>query len=429
MRFADRREAGQRLAARVAELGLSDPVVLALPRGGVPVGYEVARGLSAPLDVLVVRKIGAPAQPELGVGAIAEGGEPLLDEGMLARLGRSRAELEPTISREREEVERRVRRYRGDLPALDVRGRTIVIVDDGLATGSTARAALRSPRAREAARIVLAVPVCAAETAERLRAEAHDIVCVAAPVDFRAVGAWYDRFEQTPDEVVVALLREARQAAAPAVAEYPVRLVAAGMRLDADLAIPERARGIVAFAHGSGSGRHSPRNWAVAAALHQAGFATLLLDLLTAEEEQIDARTSELRFDIDLLAGRLVGALDWLGEQPLTRSLQAGLFGASTGAGAALIAAAERPDVVAAVVSRGGRPDLAAGALERVRAPTLLIVGERDEVVIGLNRQAAELLTAEHALEIVPGAGHLFEEPGALDEVARLAAAWLLRFF
>jgi dienelactone hydrolase len=196
--------------------------------------------------------------------------------------------------------------------------------------------------------------------------------------------------------------------------------------LEGDLVLPGAASGIVVFAHGSGSSRHSPRNRRVAATLNQAGLGTLLLDLLTPAEEQRDLVTAESRFDIDLLARRLVGAIDWL-RSDVSASLPIGRFGASTGAAAALVAAAARPDDVHAVVSRGGRPDLAAPVLPRVRAPTLLIVGGSDPVVLELNKQALELLQSEKQLVVVPGATHLFEEPGALDEVARLAADWFTR--
>jgi putative phosphoribosyl transferase len=198
--------------------------------------------------------------------------------------------------------------------------------------------------------------------------------------------------------------------------------------LSGDLALPQRASGVVLFAHGTGSGRHSPRNRYVAGELERAGMATLLLDLLTAEEEAADQATAELRFDIGLLATRLAAAMDWLAGDPRTRDLRVGLFGASTGAAAALVCAAERPAGVAAVVSRGGRPDLAASALERVRAPTLLVVGGLDRTVLALNREAAERLAGERQLEVVPGATHLFEEPGTLERVASLATAWFLRW-
>ena len=206
----------------------------------------------------------------------------------------------------------------------------------------------------------------------------------------------------------------------------PVRIPAGGCTLDADLAGPESPTGVVAFDHGSGSGRYSPRNREVAAALQEAGLATLLADLLTPEEEQADLRTGHLRFDIDLLAGRLVAIIEWLSEEATTTGLPVGLFGASTGGAAALVAAARHPEGVSAAVSRGGRPDLAGADLGAVRAPTLLIVGGRDDVVLGLNQQALGELTGEKRLEVVPGATHLFEEPGALQTVAGLARGWFL---
>ncbi|HEV8311218.1 MAG TPA: dienelactone hydrolase family protein [Methylomirabilota bacterium] len=207
-----------------------------------------------------------------------------------------------------------------------------------------------------------------------------------------------------------------------------VLVAASGHALPGSLRIPDGARGVVVFAHGSGSSRHSPRNRYVASVLVETGLATLLMDLLTPREEAIDATTGRLRFDIGLLAERLIGATDWLGAERETRDLRVGYFGASTGAAAALVAAAERPDRVDAVVSRGGRPDLAGAALARVKSPTLLIVGSRDLAVIGLNRDALTRLRAEARIEIIPGATHLFEEPGALEQVADLARLWLTRY-
>ena len=211
-------------------------------------------------------------------------------------------------------------------------------------------------------------------------------------------------------------------------AEETVRVATGRVTLEGNLGLPANAGGVVLFAHGSGSGRHSPRNRYVAERLRAAGLGTLLIDLLTEREEAIDAHTAHLRFDIGLLADRLVGAIDWLAADRRTAGLPIGLFGASTGGGAALVAAAQRPDRVAAVVSRGGRPDLAGAALPTVRTPTLLIVGGDDDVVITLNEQAlARLGSAVKELVIVPGATHLFEEPGKLEEVARLAADWFAR--
>jgi dienelactone hydrolase len=212
--------------------------------------------------------------------------------------------------------------------------------------------------------------------------------------------------------------------------EHFVSVSADSVKLEGNLVIPAGAQGIVLFAHGSGSSRHSPRNRYVASVLQQAGLATLLLDLLTAEEEEIDLRTRQLRFDIGLLATRLVGATDWLGHTPATQALKIGYFGASTGSAAALIAATQRPEVVSAIVSRGGRPDLAGAVLPQVKAPTLLIVGGHDFPVITMNEDALAQLhhAAAKRLEIVPRATHLFEESGTLEQVAMLASQWFQRY-
>lgn len=211
--------------------------------------------------------------------------------------------------------------------------------------------------------------------------------------------------------------------------EREVTIQVGRVALGGTLGVPEKAAGVVLFAHGSGSSRFSTRNRYVARVLRDAGIATLLLDLLSAAEEEVDNVTRHHRFDIAMLADRLVAAIDWLADEPATRALPVGLFGASTGGGAALVAAAERPARVAAVVSRGGRPDLAGDALPRVQVPTLLIVGERDEMVIELNERARDEMRGETKLVIVPRATHLFEEPGALEAVARLARDWFTSHF
>jgi dienelactone hydrolase len=212
------------------------------------------------------------------------------------------------------------------------------------------------------------------------------------------------------------------------IVRYAVRLPAGEVELDGDLALPPGARGIVVFAHGSGSSRHSPRNRQVAAAMQRAGYATLLMDLLTADEEEIDQHTRELRFDIPVLATRLSRAVDWLGGRPDTETLPIAIFGASTGAAAALVSAADRPDRVRLVISRGGRPDLAGEALSRVAAPTLMIIGGADPQVLQLNREAAARMGTHVDLRIVPGATHLFPEPGALEEIIDLAVLALDRY-
>jgi putative phosphoribosyl transferase len=426
MPFRDRREAGRRLAERLSGLRATSPLILGLPRGGVPVAYEVAKALGAPLDILVVRKLGVPFQPELGMGAVGEDGVRVLNADVLRQAGVTEAQLAQVEARERAEVEERAARLRGGRPAIPLRGRTAVIVDDGLATGGTARAAVRVARERGAARVILAVPVAPPETVAALRRDADDVVAVETPEPFFAIGGWYSDFSPTSDDEVIELLAQGgadrEVGGAGTGADREIVIPAESRQLAGHLTIPSGARGLVVFAHGSGSGRHSPRNQAVARALNDAGLGTLLFDLLSPEEEADRANV----FDIPLLAGRLGAATAWLLDQDDTRALPIGFFGASTGAGAALWAAAEPDSPVRAIVSRGGRPDLAGARLESVRAPTLLIVGGRDEAVLEMNRDAARHLTCEHRIEVVPGATHLFEEPGALEAVADLAARWFL---
>ncbi len=423
--FRNRREAGRRLAKALGSLRDEHPVVLALPRGGVPVAAEVARTLEAPLDVLVVRKLGLPFQPELGFGAIGEGGVRLLDGDLVRRARMTGSAVAEVEAHERRELDRRVHRYRGERAATPVAGRTVVIVDDGLATGASARAAVAVARARGARRVVVAVPVASPEAARLLAEEADRVVCLAEPEDFVAVGRWYQDFEQTSDEEVAALLAGDGDDPAPARGGVDRDITIPGeVRLEGRLVVPAAATGLVLFAHGSGSSRHSPRNRATAAALHTAGLGTLLFDLLTEEES---ARRQNV-FDIELLGTRLLAATEWTGQLPETAGLPIGYFGASTGGGAALWAAGSPGSRVGAVVSRGGRPDLAGERLPDVRCPTLLIVGGHDPEVLELNRQAASRLRCPHRVAVVPGATHLFEEEGAMDAVARLAGGWFEEF-
>ncbi len=427
--FTDRVAAGRRLAERLKHLHDQDVVVLGLPRGGVPVAFEVAEALDAPLDVIVVRKLGVPFQPELAMGAIGEGGARVLDDDVLAAIRITGEELQAVENHERAVLEARVVSLRKGRERVSLHGRTAVVVDDGIATGSTARVACQVARHLGAAKVILAVPVAPEETVRNLTGP-DEIVCVSTPRPFMAVGSHYSDFSPTSDDEVIALLDAARLRVqgrrsidAGADADVDVEIPVGPVTLGAHLYLPDPAAAVVLFAHGSGSSRHSPRNRFVASVLQQAGLGTLLLDLLDPQEELDRANV----FDIELLAGRLVAATGWLGRRSDAAGCRVGYFGASTGAGAALWAAAEAGSQVAAVVSRGGRPDLAGPRLAQVRAPTLLIVGGADRVVLELNRRARAQLRCESELAVVAGATHLFEEPGTLAEAADLACRWFVR--
>ena len=429
--FQDRADAGRRLARELDAYRDSDPVVLGLPRGGVAVAFEVARELNAPLDVILVRKLGVPSQPELALGAVGEDGVLVVNRDVLAATRLDPTEVRRLENAGRAELDSRTRRLRGDRPRVSLVDRVALVVDDGVATGATARAACQVARAHGARAVVLAVPVASRRTAADLREDLEDLVCLDTPHPFWAVGQVYRDFGQVSDAEVLDLLGRATWTPdSPAQPADPgpgtprdvlIPVAGASTPLAGILDVPPRPVGLVAFAHGSGSSRFSPRNHRVARVLRDAGLGTLLLDLLTEDEEG----DRSLVFDIGLLAERLAAACRWLRVQPGCRHLPLGLFGASTGAAAALSAAADPLLDVAAVVSRGGRPDLAAEHLPAVRCPTLLIVGGRDEAVLQLNRQAQSRMSGA-SLVVVPGATHLFEEPGALDRVAVLARDWFL---
>ncbi len=455
--FVDRIDVGRRLARRLERYRRTDAVILALPRGGVQVGFVVAERLGLPLDVLIVRKVGHPSNPEYGLGSVVEGLPPVMDRIRIAAAGLTEEDLAPAIERARQEVERLLRRYRAGRQLVELRGRIVILVDDGIATGGTMRSALEALRQSRPAKIVLAVGVSPPETFEELRHQVDELVCLSVPVPFSAVGQVYRRFDQVSDDEVVDLLRRSRsrltrEIAAPAepeplrrglsqasrtsggrfrrtpVSEAHVSIpLDANQQLSADLATSTTAGGVVVFAHGSGSGRASPRSREVARQLHQAGFGTLLIDLLTESEAAVDSRTQRYRFDVPLLGERLLVATDWLRVRPDTGALPIGYYGASTGGAAALLAAAARPTLVSALVLRGARTDLAGAAVQRVSAATLLIVGGDDLGIREMNERTLAELPGIRGLAIVPGASHLFSEPGALQKVARLTVAWFRR--
>lgn len=426
--FADRDDAGRRLAAELVKRSYDDPVVFALPRGGVPIAVEVAEALGAPLDLVMVRKVGAPMNPEVALAAVVEGDPPeIIVNEEVKRLSRADdAYLEQAAQAQITEMQRRRERYLGDRPRPDVTGKTAIVVDDGLATGTTMKAAITALRRRGAARVVVAVPVAPASEVPRLSEIADEVVVLYPDPHFRGVGGAYTDFHQLTDEETIGYLRRAwtvaGKGATGEILSRGVRIPPHG--LEGDLVVPPEPRGVILFAHGSGSSRLSPRNRQVAQRLNELGFATLLFDLLT-PEEAADRRNV---FDIDLLARRLLEAEAWVTAEPETADLPLGLFGASTGAAAALAAAAELGSRVGAVVSRGGRPDLAGPQLAEVTAPTLLIVGGADTQVLELNRQALAALGGEKLLRVIPGAGHLFEGPGELEAVTELAGAWFQHY-
>jgi putative phosphoribosyl transferase len=398
------------------------------------VAAEVARELQAPLDVIVVRKLGVPFQPELAMGAIGEGGARVVDAEVMRGAKVTRDDLAKVEAREREELQRRAQRFRAGREQVSLAGHVVVIVDDGVATGSTARAACQVARAQGAARIVLAVPVAPVGWQRRFTGVADELICIATPDPFWGISGFYADFSQIRDEEVLACLAEVGPTArdgsstaetpdpCPPAVEDEIQVPVGEVELAGWLTVPASTRGVVVLAHGSGCSGRSVRSQLVARLLNRASLATLLFDLLTPPEGVDRAK----RFDIDLLAARLGGATEWLRHQSRFADLPVGWLGTNTGAAAALQAAAEPDADTAAVVCRGGRPDLVVRRLCMVRAPTLLIVGGLDPVVLDLNRKALARLRCRSRLTVIPGVTHLFTERGALETATAVARAWFL---
>src|SRR5574337_675496 len=315
--FLDREDAGRQLAVALAHYRGAQPLVLAIPRGAVPIGRIVAEALDGELDVVLVRKLGAPGNLEFAIGAVDEQGAVLLNEDA-AQVGASDAYVRQIAQRELALIRARRACYRPGQPLVAVAGRTVIVVDDGLATGATMVAALKAVRAQGPARLVCAVPVAAADSLARVSALADEVVCLATPRPFHAVGSHYLDFGSVSDEEVVALLAApvAEEASVP-LTESPVRIPAGQVVLEGDLVSPPSPRGLVLFVHGSGSSRHSPRNRYVASVLNRRGFSTLLFDLLTPQED----RDTAARFDVPRLARRLDAAVQWARQQPALRDL------------------------------------------------------------------------------------------------------------
>lgn len=394
------------------------PLILAIPRGAVPMGRAIADALGGELDVALVHKLRAPYQPELANGSIDETGYVYLtDHARERELPRSYLETEKNV--QLTTLRRRRQQYTMMRPAISLKGRVVIIVDDGIATGSTMLAAIHLARAQKPAKLIVATAVAPRDTIVRIAPLVDDLVCLQTPDEFFAVGEFFRDFSQVTDDDVIALLNPQSSSDD----DPEVMIPADGYMLPGSLNIPAKATGIVLFAHGSGSSRRSPRNLAVAKILNSVHIGTLLFDLLTPDED-LDYQT---RFNIPLLTRRLLTATHWLAEGQ-GKGFHLGYFGASTGAASALMAAVELGSKVRCVISRGGRPDLAIKVLDRVQSPTLLLVGRKDSQVIELNQLAYERLACEKELSVIPGATHLFEEPGTLEEVARQAAVWCQKY-
>lgn len=421
--FHDREDAARQLAAALARYRGQTPLVLAIPRGGVPIGRIVADQLDGELGVVLVRKLGAPWDPELAVGAVDEEGTVMLNENA-PWAGADAAYVEREAQRQLELIRERRHRYGVGCSPAPARGRTVIVVDDGLATGATMIAALRAVRAQDPERLVCAVPLASTESRAEVARHADDVVCLATPTPFHGVGRHYRDFAEVDDDEVAAALGASPSHGQPST--QALRIAIDNVRVDGDLVVPPSPLGLVLSAHGERCGRESARNRFIALALQRHGIATLLMDLLTpAEDYDCEAQSC-----IALLTHRLQAVLHHAREDIGLKSLPVGLLGINASAAAGVAVAAQSPDEIVAVVSCGGRPDLAASqALSRVRTPTLLIIGGADEAMLELNRSAQAQMAPWGKLVAVPDATHSFEEPGALEQAAEHAAAWFARHF
>jgi putative phosphoribosyl transferase len=415
-KFRNRSEAGQKLSEKLRHLKPENPLILALPRGGIPVAAEIAKSLGAPLSLLLVKKVGVPWQPELAAGAVCEGLEPIFNKSVLAATGLTPEDLRQIVVEKRDEMDLQKEKFGLTDEDLDVRNKTVVLVDDGVATGSSLRMALVALRRLGPKKIVLAVPVGPRATLIGFQSKVDEVVSVLDPEDLLSVGFWYEDFNQVSEAEAIALFKRARGEQHPRFHTQPVAVLLDHAEVKGDLRYQDLCKAWVVFAHGSGSSHASPRNQRVAKTLTEEGYGTFLFDLLTADEE-VDRRNV---FDMELLSERLILAKEWLKNQDQYQGEPLVYFGASTGAAAALIAASKDPArEIATVISRGGRPDMAEDVFGKVHCPVLLIVGGKDGPVIHYNKLALKGLP--HAeLKLVENAGHLFEEPGTLEEVERL---------
>jgi putative phosphoribosyl transferase len=411
------------------------------------------------MEVIVTRKVGVPGIEEVALGAIAEGSQRVVADTVAWYLGVPPRIVDRLAARERVELERRVALYASGLASLDLRGRTVILIDDGIATGASVRAALRSIREKKPARVVVATPVAARDAAEDVRLEVDELIAVVTPARFTTVATAYDDYSPVTDDDVLAFMGRPTRRTSASMRDVSDRLGAALTRADGrsrdtertigiqtsdaavvgDLGVPsfvpslrrgqraEGVRGLVILAHGGGGSRSSYRNRYIAGRLRLSGYATLRLDLLTADEQRLDAETPAFRFDIDRLASRFASACEWVEREGVAGAHHTVLTGSGTAAAAALETAARRPHRVFAVATRGGRVDLVTDSLPRVRTPVLLVVGGADRESVRRNSSAVDRLPRGAVLLKVPRAGRTLEEPGALGFVAEHFVSWLDR--
>ncbi|MEP6493306.1 MAG: phosphoribosyltransferase family protein [bacterium] len=455
--FRDRTDAGDALALSLNTFaGERGVVVLGLARGGVPVARQVAAALGASLGTLVSRKIGVPGIEDVALGAIAEGSRRAVHDAVAWYIGVPADVVDQLAVRERVEIERRVQLYRGGEPLPDLRGRTVILVDDGLATGASLRAAARSVRGKRPKRLIAAVPIATPSGAKEVRPDVDELVSIVTTEEFETVAASYGDYSPVTDDEVLALLgRPARRAPssmvndissriAPASSsaldpssevERTVEISASGSVLMADLGGPRHVdgdetdgvRGLVILANGGESSRNSYRSRYIAGRLRAGGYATLRVDLLTQDEQCGDRGGADVRRDVEQIAARLSSVCDWAVDEAVHGVDNTILIGASTGAAAVFVTAARRPQQILAVVSRGGRADLAGEALSRVETPSLLIVGAADVDTLRRNNDVLRQLPNGAQLVRIPRAGNTFAEPGALGAVAEHTLKWLDR--
>lgn len=438
--YPDRERAGTAVAGALSEfVHRRDVLVVGVPRGGAVVARAVADALGAPLEILVVRKVGVPGMEEVALGAIAEGSEAMTLDDVAAFLGVSNEVIARLEARERRQLQRRVQRYRDRRPLADVQGRTVILVDDGLSSGATIRAATALLRTRAATQIVVACPVGSLAGCNDISPAVDRLVVLDTPEPFGMVSDYYEDFAPVSDDAVLRALDPqlapsgAGERAPDETHERLVHIPADGhVTLAGDLGVPNEyeeagalPHGLVIFAHGGGSSRQSYRNRFLAGILRMAGWATLRVDLLSDEEQQRDLTSGVHRFDTPLIGQRLTSAVDWAVRERVPGMGKIVLFGASTGAAAAVLAAVARPHIVAGVIARGGRVDLAGDSLKALRVPILLIVGGSDPDTLRADRSAIRRLRGDVTLKIVAHAGHTFEEPGAIGAVGDRAISWL----